>query len=128
MEPLAHLETRVHALEASLRRSRLLAAALGAGLALTVVGMTVESPTAAEASPTPQVAPERAASSEAATPEAALASLAQEQLATERLLLVGAAAGEGIVLRAGPDASLIVESADGREIVRIGGTPARHAR
>jgi len=128
MESLTHLETRVHALEASLRRSRLVAVGLGVGLAFSVVGMTVDSPTAAEASPTPQVAPDRAAWSEASTAEALLASQAQEQLATERLLLVDAGGGGGIVLRAGPDASLIVESSDGREILRIGGTPARHAR
>ncbi len=48
-----------------------------------------------------------------------------EEVVTSRLILMGNAYEPGVVLRAGPEASLVIETSDGKEIARIGGPAAR---
>jgi hypothetical protein len=85
-------------LERSLRRSRWLTAALGLGC--LVVAAAAFAPQAQEAQ----------------TPE---------QLTTQRLVLTNAQSVPAVVLVAGPDASLIVQTPEGAEVIRLGGPAAR---
>ncbi len=94
MDPTCTLESRVGALESSLRRTRRLALLLGVALG----GITA----------------------------AAMVPQASDQVTTQRLLLTGPAS-PGVVLIAGPESSLIIQTPSGEEVLRLGGPAGRQA-
>jgi hypothetical protein len=90
---LPSLDQRVASLEGSLRRTRVLALALGAAwLWLALAGFARQT---------------------------------QEEVVTQRLVLTDAADSAVVVLVAGPESSLVVQTPAGTEVVRLGGPAAR---
>ena len=117
MDPKTSLEARVDSLERSLRRSRVMAAALGLTALIVVTGAFAQQP-----SPSLEAQMEERLATRLQT---LLTEQAQEQLATQRLALTDEMGGELVVLRGGTDGSLVVATPDGREVVRLGGPAAR---
>jgi hypothetical protein len=99
MDPMTQLEARVRTLETSLSRSRLLAFMLGL-LVVLIVGA-------------------------AQVPEA---QEAQEVVTTERLVLTNGPDSTSVVLVAGQESSLVIETPAGVEVMRIGGSAVREIR
>jgi len=110
VDPIKLLEKRLASLERSLRRSRRVSAALGLGCVVAVAAALV-----------PQVPAAPTAAERQADP----AEQTQELLRTQGLVLTNELDVEMIVLRAGTDGSLVVQTPDGGEIVRLGGPAAR---
>jgi len=50
---------------------------------------------------------------------------AQEVVTTERLVLTNGPDASSVVLVAGPESSLVIETPDGEEVLRLGGPAAR---
>jgi hypothetical protein len=117
MHPSTSLEARVATLERSLRRSRLTTTALGLGAMIVVAAAFMQQPL-----PSLEAQLEERLT---ARLQADLAARLQEQLATRRLALTNELNVELVVLQGGTDGSLLVLTPDGREVVRLGGPPAR---
>ena len=96
MDSMTQLEARVRTLETSLHRSRLLAFTLG--LAVVFIVGAVQVPEAQEV---------------------------QAVVTTERLVLTNGPDSAPVVLVAGPESSLVIETPDGEEVLRLGGPAAR---
>ncbi len=96
MNPMTRLEGRVHRLETSLRRSRLLAFILG--LAVVLITGAAQVPDA------------------------------QEEVTTERLVLTNGPDSSAVVLVAGLESSLVIQTLDGEEVMRLGGPALRPAK
>lgn len=105
MDAIARFESRIRSLEASRRRSRLSAWALG--LVCVLVSAAAMMPQTAQG---PQEAQ------------------AVENLTAQRITLTDEADQPSVVLLAGPGSSLVIQTEDGEEIARIGGLAARHTR
>jgi multidrug efflux pump subunit AcrB len=121
MDPSTSLEVRVATLERSLRRSRLVTTVLGLGAMIVVAAAFMQQPVPfLEAQ-----LEERLTARLQADLAARLQEQAQEQLATQRLALTDAVGVELVALAAGSDGSLLVLTPDDREVVRLGGPPAR---
>jgi len=93
MDSTSSLESRVVALETSLRRARLLALVLGLSALMILV---------------PAFVPQ-----------------AQDVVTTRRLVLTDATDSAAVVLLAGPEASVIIQTPSGEEVLRLGGAAAR---
>ncbi len=97
MDPTTQLEARVRLLETSLSRSRLLAFVLG--LVVVLIAGAAQVPDAQEA---------------------------QEVVTTERLVLTnGPDSAAAVVLVAGPESSLVIQTPAGEEVLRLGGPAGR---
>ncbi len=99
MDSMTQLEARVSTLETSLSRSRRLAFMLG--LAVVLIVSAAQVPEAQEA---------------------------QEVVTTERLVLTNEPDSTAVVLLAGPESSLVIETPAGEEVMRIGGSDLRRIR
>ena len=99
MDSMTQLETRVRRLETSLHRSRLLAFMLG--LVVVLIAGAAQVPDAQEA---------------------------QEVVTTERLVLTNEPDSAAVVLVAGPQSSLVIQTPAGEEVLRLGGPAARRIR
>ena len=53
---------------------------------------------------------------------------AQEVVTTERLVLTNGSDASSVVLVAGPESSLVIETPAGEEVLRLGGRSLRHIR
>lgn len=105
MDVVSRLEDRIRSLEASRGRNRLAASVFGFGL-LLVSAVAMVPQTAQEAQEAQTV----------------------QELTAHRIMLSGETDQTSIVLRAGPQSSLLIQTADGQEIARIGGPAGRHTR
>ena len=59
---------------------------------------------------------------------AAMVPQAQEVVTTERLVLINGPDSASVVLVAGPESSLVIETLDGEEVMRLGGPAVRPAK
>lgn len=105
MDAITRLEARIRSLETSRGRNRLAAWAFGLGLMLVTAAAMV-----------PQTAQ-----------EAQEAQTAQE-LTARRITMTNETDQTSIVLLAGPQSSLVIQTVDGQEIARIGGPAGRYSR
>ena len=126
MDAITLLETRVAALERSLGRSRFVAAMFGLAFFVFAAGAFLPQDRGQVPSLARRLLDARAQSQPSTPLQTAPTAQAQELLRAPGIVLTDAADIEMIVLRAGSDGSLIVETPNGAEIMRLGGEPARH--
>lgn len=111
MDTTPTLEARIRALESSLRRTRM--GALGLGLLLTILAGTALVPQSTDATTRMLLEP-------AAAPQVA------NQVNAGRLVLTDAAGAPAVVIVAGPESSVVIQTPTGEEVLRLGGPPGRH--
>lgn len=99
MDSMTQLEARVRTLETSLHRSRLLAFMLG--LAVVLIVGAAQVPEAQEA---------------------------QDVVTTERLVLINGPDSSSVVLVAGSELSLVIETLAGEKVLRLGGPAGRQIK
>lgn len=115
MDTTPTLEARIRALESSLRRTRM--GALGLGLLLTILAGTALVPQSTDATTRMLLEP---ATAPATAPQVA------NQVNAGRLVLTDAAGAPAVVIVAGPESSVVIQTPTGEEVLRLGGPPGRH--
>jgi hypothetical protein len=114
------LEARIQALESSLRRTR--RGALGLGLVLTLITGAALVPQTTETTRMLLATPTQRVTAPQALPDQAQVA---DQVSAGRLILTDAAGAPAVVILAGPDASVVIQTPAGDEVLRLGGHPAR---
>ena len=120
MTPTSALESRVRALESSLRRTR--SAALGLGLLLTILAGAALVPQSTDA--TTRMLLSRPDDQAAPAPQ--VPNQVANQVNAGRLVLTDAAGAPAVVIVAGPESSVVIQTPTGQEVLRLGGPPGRH--